>query len=92
MKRYNRKRSYFRHKAIKAQKLLIQAEELISSYESCNKIPTSSPSELVKVPNKRPLKDARVRFNDYGVIKFAIRQSFCSILRIHQSLQVIQMS
>lgn len=23
------------------------------------------------VPNKRPLKDARVKFNDYGVIKFA---------------------
>lgn len=23
------------------------------------------------VPNKRPLKDARVRFNDYGIIKFA---------------------
>lgn len=24
-----------------------------------------------QVPNKRPLKDARVKYNDYGIIKFA---------------------
>lgn len=24
-----------------------------------------------QIPNKRPLKDARVKYNDYGIIKFA---------------------
>ena len=71
MKRYNRKRSYFRHKAMKAQKLQKIANELIESYEATQKTYASSPIKYPQAPQRRLLRDPRERYNDYGVIKLA---------------------
>lgn len=71
MKRYNRKRSYFRHKAMKAQKLQKIANELIESYEATQKTYASSPIKYPQAPQRRLLRDPRERYNDYGIIKLA---------------------
>lgn len=67
MARYNRKRSYFRHKAMKAQKLQKIANELIESYEAIEDFKPSS-GKLPSIPHKKHLlKDAQ-RYNivDFG--------------------------
>lgn len=71
MRKYNRRRSFFRHKAMKAQKLQKIATELIDSYKATQKTYASSPNKYPKAPRRKLLKDDRLRYNDYGVIKLA---------------------
>lgn len=62
MRKYNRRRSFFRHKALKAQKLKKQAEELINSYNTIENFKASE-GKLPTIPNKKHLlKDAQ-RYN-----------------------------
>lgn len=62
MKRYNRKRSYFRHKALKAQKLKQVANELLESYKAVEDFKASE-GKLPTIPHKKHLlKDAQ-RYN-----------------------------
>ena len=53
------------------KKLFAIDEAVLSDYLEREKSYVHSEYEYAKAPNKRPLRDARVKFNDYGVIKFA---------------------
>ena len=54
-----------------SKKLYAIDEIVLNDYAKREASYTHSEYEYAKVPNKRPLKDARVRYNDYGIIKFA---------------------
>lgn len=54
-----------------AKKLYNIDEAVLSDWIKRDASYIPSEVELPQVPNKRPLRDARARFNDYGIIKFA---------------------
>lgn len=73
MKRYNRRRSYFRHKALKAQKLKQVADELLESYKAVEDFKASE-GRLPTIPHKKHLlKDAQryniVNFGKYSSLR-----------------------
>ena len=73
MKKYNRKRSYFRHKALKAQRLKKVADELIKCYDAINDFKPSE-GKLPSIPKKRHLlKDAQryniANFGKYSTVR-----------------------
>ena len=54
-----------------SKKLYAIDEAVLCDYSKREASYTPSIMDIASIPNKRPLKDARVRYNDYGVIKFA---------------------
>lgn len=54
-----------------AKKLYNIDEAVLSDYIKREDSYISSEYSCPQAPNKRPLKDARVKYNDYGIIKFA---------------------
>ena len=53
------------------KKLFTIDETVLNDYVKREASYISSEFKCPKVPNKRPLRDARVKFNDFGFIKFA---------------------
>lgn len=53
-----------------SKKLYAIDEAVLYDYSRKEASYIPSERELPQVPNKRPLKDARVKYNDYGIIKF----------------------
>ena len=53
-----------------SKKLYAIDEAVLCDYIKRESSYTPSIGDITKVPNKRPLKDARVKYNDYGIIKF----------------------
>lgn len=54
-----------------AKKLYNIDEAVLSDYVKREDSYIPSEYNCPQVPNKRPLRDARVRYNDFGIIKFA---------------------
>lgn len=75
MRKYNRRRSFFRHKALKAQKLKRVASELLESYKAVENFKASE-GKLPTIPNKKHLlKDAQ----KYNIANFGKYSSLRTI-------------
>lgn len=76
MRKYNRRRSFFRHKALKAQKLKKIADELISTYNETESKIKASEGKIPVIPKKRHLlKDAQ----KYNIANFGKYSSLRTI-------------
>lgn len=54
-----------------AKKLYAIDEAVLCDYTKREASYTPSIGDIASIPNKRPLKDVRVKYNDFGIIKLA---------------------